>query len=346
MVLREDASPSDTMPLLTIAIPTYNRNQILLGNLQRLLPQLTPQCRLLIVDNCSDVPVAETLRELLDQALAVDWTISRNRTNIGGNANILRCFELCETEWLWVLGDDDQVHPDAIATICAHIATHPACLLFNFACDGLRPRTVLTRGLEELVAKLDRSADIPWTSSSIYRADKMLAQLKFGYQYTYALLPHVALVLVTIADTGLCCLSREPIVAKQRLGVPLEQQWSLLNLALGFPTLLDLPLTPQVREGLARKLLATNQSEGIHFRSLVYQLLLLAVKDRDHRSAVYYYDQICHRRYYFDRGPRRKAERFGYRLVLRFPQLTMLIFRLVKGKTLSHHVSQDRYGRM
>lgn len=346
MVLEEYAAPPGVTPLLTVAIPTYNRNQTLLDNLRHLLPQLTPQCRLLIVDNCSDTPVSGTLRELFDRFPDIDRTVQRNRTNIGGNANILRCFELCDTDWLWVLGDDDHVRPDAIATIFAHIAAHPECMVFNFAYDGLRPQTILTKGLEELVEKLDRSADLPWMSSSVYRAGAMLAHLKFGYQYTYSLLPHVALVLVTIADSGVCCLSKEPIVDKQRLGVPLGQQWSLLNLALGFPTLLDLPLRPGVREGLAHKLLVTNHSTGIHFRTLVYQLLLMANRDQDHRNAIYYYHQICQRRYYFDSGWWHKVERFGYRLLLRFPRITALLFQLVRGRALSHHVSQDRYDRM
>jgi GT2 family glycosyltransferase len=37
---------------LTIAIPTYNRNELLLRHLAHLLPQLNERCRLLILDNC------------------------------------------------------------------------------------------------------------------------------------------------------------------------------------------------------------------------------------------------------------------------------------------------------
>ena len=51
--------------MITIAIPTYNRNRTLKENLRLLLPQLTDRCRLLIIDNCSDTPVAETLADLL-----------------------------------------------------------------------------------------------------------------------------------------------------------------------------------------------------------------------------------------------------------------------------------------
>lgn len=331
---------------LTVAIPTYNRNHILLDNLTRLLPQLTPDCRLLILDNCSAVPVADTLRETLAQFPAAAHQIIRNRANIGGNANIVRCFELCETEWVWVLGDDDDVEPDAIETILRHIVMHPECLLINFAYDHARPESFETRGLKEFVDKLDRSADVPWTSSSVYKATAIIPQAKFGYQHAYSLLPHVAMLLVAVADTGVCCFSREQIVDKVRLGVPVEQQWSLVNLALGFPTLLDLPLEPAVRVGLANKLMMTNHSGGIHLHGLVYQLLIIAIKQRDWRGPVYYFDQICGRWYYFDRRPRLRVRLLLYRFVLRYPGLTRWLFKLLKGREIGATNLQDRYERV
>ena len=96
-----------TIMHLTIAIQTYNRPNELLVLLHRLLPMLDSRCKVLIVDNCSEEPVAEKQRRVLGDWPRVDLTIVRNRVNVGGGANILRCFELCQTEWLWVLGDDD-----------------------------------------------------------------------------------------------------------------------------------------------------------------------------------------------------------------------------------------------
>ena len=51
---------------LTIAIPTYNRNEILKANLGKLLPQVTKECRVIIFDNCSDVPVKDSIQNLLE----------------------------------------------------------------------------------------------------------------------------------------------------------------------------------------------------------------------------------------------------------------------------------------
>lgn len=331
--------------MLTIAIPTYNRNHLLSDSLMFLLPQFTSECRLLIVDNCSDVPVADTLQAVLPHFPAVHYEIIRNRTNIGGNANILRCFELCDTAWIWVLSDDDIVLPTAIATIFRHITMHPDCLLLNFSYDHLRTQSVTTRGIDDLVENIDPSDDLPWVSTSVFQAGRMLQHLKFGYQYTYSMLPHVATLLVSLADSGMCYLSKEQVLGKRR-DAPLGEQWSQINFALGFPTLLDLPLKPTVREGLAKKLLLTNDSEGIILRGLVYQLLLVALRERDHRSVLYYYDQVCSRRYYFDSGIQRKVQLLGYRLVLRFPKATALLYKVVKRKALGGYYFQDRHERM
>lgn len=85
---------------LTIAIPTFNRNEILEKHIQFLLPQISEECTLLIIDNCSMVSVENTIGYLLSKYPLLNYKIIRNKVNIGGNANILRCVELCETEWL------------------------------------------------------------------------------------------------------------------------------------------------------------------------------------------------------------------------------------------------------
>ena len=52
--------------MLTVAIPTFNRNHLLLACVERLLPQLG-ECELLIIDNCSDTPVETTLGPWLER---------------------------------------------------------------------------------------------------------------------------------------------------------------------------------------------------------------------------------------------------------------------------------------
>ena len=60
---------------LTIAIPTYNRNNIFRANLEKLLPQVTEECRIIIYDNCSDIAVKDSITDLLNSYSNIDISI-------------------------------------------------------------------------------------------------------------------------------------------------------------------------------------------------------------------------------------------------------------------------------
>jgi glycosyltransferase involved in cell wall biosynthesis len=97
-------------PLLTIAIPTYNRATKLRAQLERLLPQLHPEVRVCVYDNAS----TDDTRQVVEPFLSKGVFYFCAGFNGGGNLNFLRCFEGCETEWLWILSDDDQISATAV----------------------------------------------------------------------------------------------------------------------------------------------------------------------------------------------------------------------------------------
>lgn len=328
--------------MLTVAIPTYDRNTLLVQGLERLLPQLTPDCRLLIVDNASETPVDEAVTSATSRFPDVQFRVVRNRANIGANANVLRCFELCETEWIWVLGDDDHVLPGAVEKILNHLGRLPASLCVNFSYDERRAHEFQTVGLDELADRLDASANLPWISTHVYRTAPMVANLRFGHHYAYSMLPHVATLLVAIGERGVCSFSDQRIVDGD---IFIASQWSLLSLALGYPALLDLPMSASAREKLARKLLVTHRGHSIDFRVLVYELLVRSLDGDDPRTVRFLFDQICARGYYFDKDPRHRLEVAASKVLLRFPRATAGAYRLAKHRELTA-AFPDRFKRM
>ena len=112
--------------LLTIAIPTFDRNEILLRNIEKILPQMKDWVEIFVVDNHSKIPVSETLDFLISKNKNGCIRILRNSENIGVNANVLRCIEFCESEYIWILGDDDFPVMGALETIHAIIANKDA----------------------------------------------------------------------------------------------------------------------------------------------------------------------------------------------------------------------------
>lgn len=162
---------------LTIAIPTFNRHENLKNTLVRLLPQVTDQCMLLIIDNHSDVPVASWAEEFIGNYPDVSWRIIRNRINVGGNSNILRCFEYCESDWLWTLGDDDEITQDAIATIFEDISLHNSCMNINYYSPHklhvVRKELKVFQGKSQFIESIDFFGASIYMSANVYNVSKL-----------------------------------------------------------------------------------------------------------------------------------------------------------------------------
>jgi glycosyltransferase involved in cell wall biosynthesis len=332
---------------LTVAIPTYNRNAILKTTLEHMLPQLDDQCKLLIVDNHSDVPVEETLRDLLAAYPRLNYQIVRNRANIGGAANILRCFELCETEWMWLFGDDDHPAADGVSTVLRHVDSSPDCCFFNFASPRFsRPGPKTVRGIRQFVRELDNWSNLLYMSVGVYHVPAVRPQLRFGYHFAYSLSPHVAILLASLGEHASCCFSDECILEYAAPG-----GWILVNALLGKMTLLELPMDEDVRWELAEKL-----REKPSLEAVAMYLLMSARKQKSWREAVYQYDQICSRVYYRDPALIRRFRAMAYRLLIRFYAIgypaAITLFSLLKkfpGFTRAEPAkfpTGNRYGRV
>jgi glycosyltransferase involved in cell wall biosynthesis len=97
-------------PLLTIAIPTYNRVGCLRLLIQRLLdefdrmPDRRALIELVIVNNASQ----DGTRGFLDELKArVPCVVVHNAENVGMDGNFIKCFQQATGKWFWLFSDDD-----------------------------------------------------------------------------------------------------------------------------------------------------------------------------------------------------------------------------------------------
>jgi len=104
-------------PLLTIAIPTYNRSRYLARLLDSLVPQLEnePRVELLISDNASPDQTPALLEEYGRRGLI--FRNIRNQINIGPDANFAQCFAEASGKYVWIVGDDDVIVSGGLAVI-------------------------------------------------------------------------------------------------------------------------------------------------------------------------------------------------------------------------------------
>lgn len=121
--MQEKLQPFEvTKPLLTIAIPTYNRA----GCLKELLSVLSEQVKderrveLIISDNASVDETPSVVQEFADRGLRFRYF--RNPENIGPDANFLHCFEQARGKYVWLFSDDDLIVPGGLAKILNYCA--------------------------------------------------------------------------------------------------------------------------------------------------------------------------------------------------------------------------------
>lgn len=99
---------------ITIVIPTYNRIEKLKSRIFELLPQMSKIDTLFISDNATENFDVEIINFFKNEPRIY---FHQNKENIGANANIAKCFELVENDWMWLLSDDDCVKPNALSII-------------------------------------------------------------------------------------------------------------------------------------------------------------------------------------------------------------------------------------
>ena len=106
-------------PLLTIAIPTFNRAKYLRESLASLYEQLIARqdVELLISDNASPDETPSVIEEFIGRGLQIRSL--RNQINIGPDANFKQCFEQSRGRYVWIFGDDDLVVAGGIEKITA-----------------------------------------------------------------------------------------------------------------------------------------------------------------------------------------------------------------------------------
>lgn len=116
----DTSSLEQKKPLLSIAIPTYNRSRYVGELLQSLRDDLVGEDRveLLVSDNCSPDDTAAVVNGFVAQGMQIRYI--RNEVNIGPDANFIQCFNLARGTYFWLIGDDDLVAPGAIPSLLQH----------------------------------------------------------------------------------------------------------------------------------------------------------------------------------------------------------------------------------
>ena len=227
---------------LSVWIPTYNRLPSLRKSLSLLLPQLTSECELVILDNASEQDVASGIQDLIQDFHVCPVRVVRSPVNIGGNPNILRCLEQARGEWTWVLGDDDLPMPGVVASILKETGESPDLTLINFVTfclelKGCRKESVVAEGVDGLIQALDSYSNLLFISASVFNRRKIEKYIDQAYWYVPSCASHLALLLIVLrAQGGKVKLSATKVIDQQ-----LEQMtWNRRGVTFYIQKLLEL----------------------------------------------------------------------------------------------------------
>ncbi|WP_298435500.1 glycosyltransferase [Ottowia sp.] len=124
-------------PCITALVVTHNRKALLSQNLSTISAQLYKPNRILILDNASTDGTREMLGEegWLDHPGVELLALPENTGGAGGFAAGLQHAIGSGAEWVWMMDDDAEPHPDALEELM-RVATDPGRIYGSVAVSG------------------------------------------------------------------------------------------------------------------------------------------------------------------------------------------------------------------
>ena len=196
------------MDRLTIAIPTFNRHEKLLETLNQLhLFKNELPVDIIVIDNFSSPPVLEYLID--NNYAGLNYTkIIRNNANIGGNANILMCFTHTETDWMWLLGDDDLPKKNCLIDILNDIKktdNNDFLIKYNSDAGGFPDHETTINNEHEFInfcSNYKYYSNMLFISNSVFRTKAMKNHLRLMFEFTNSMAPHIVGILKNVSENN------------------------------------------------------------------------------------------------------------------------------------------------
>ncbi|MFN9622131.1 MAG: glycosyltransferase family 2 protein [Cyanobacteriota bacterium] len=200
------------MTSLTILIPTWDRPDEVNCRLQEIDSLWKGSSTVIIQVNPGRFDAGQ-----IDPSLCRGRVLLRqNYSNLGMVANIIHGISDVDTEWLWILGDDDKIRNDAKLHLDAGIefaeANQAAGILFNqWPTDNPGGR-ILSRSLDTFLAATSFS-DILFVTSFVWRLSFFQKNVATFIDYSYSRASHALILLVSqVEGTSSILIENSPLV--------------------------------------------------------------------------------------------------------------------------------------
>ena len=184
------------MKLLTIYIPSYNRYDQLIQQLDQIYSSsIIDFLKIIVSDNSSD-----DLRYIdLDKRYNYEnFIYKRNLFNVGGDANIVNGFLNLGSKYIWILSDDDLLKPNSIDRIFMTLNVDDLDLLY-FLDDNNKDLNVFDDSINEFYHnQIKKSNGAGLISNVIYKSDFIKESVPIGFVKTHTCFQHLAILISAI----------------------------------------------------------------------------------------------------------------------------------------------------
>jgi hypothetical protein len=139
-----------------------------------------------------------------------------NNENIGFDANILKCYNLCQTEYIWILSDDDGIIPESINEIFDLLNKYDVICLNDLMRDGkLGLKPYKSEEIKEEWQRWDAISKFVWISRLIIK--KAEIDQKILEKYLGTGLIHLGIVnqKLILEKKVTFCITSFPVIINQ-----------------------------------------------------------------------------------------------------------------------------------
>jgi len=228
--------------LLSISIPTYNRQRLLGLMLNTLAGQIKSANALddvviYISENCSPDNTRQVVEEF-QKTSGIRVVYSRNEKNLGISINLLKVMEMGKGKFVWPLGDDEIIADNSVGNLLKVLREKDPgfVLMYDTRYAWPLPKPGIYADYQTFAReciKLDNVhalAEHTLLSSNIYRSDHFDA--RFGEKYMDTWFPHMFGFLRPLLRDRLTVLIPDfPVVStrEEERSTPSDGKWANLD---------------------------------------------------------------------------------------------------------------------
>ena len=270
---------------LTIVIPTYNREKQLIRLLKSIERQnAIDSYYIVILDNHSDYDVEASLKEQFSGYFFENIQFYHRPYNAGGDYNIGSSFLFAKSQYLWIIGDDDEVVDGCIDAIENNISRYPDMPLFKYQIKGNAryKEDIVIKNIEDFNYQYKRgyfiAGDVIFMSNNIFNLPALGEYISTALYYSYCSIPHAIPMLRCMADERPFLWSHHEII---KYNAPEGDHWNFLKIATSFSTILDINIPGKYNVTQDFFKIISN-----HFEIWEFLYECLKIKDKGYRKYV------------------------------------------------------------